>query len=79
MKRSKTKLEKRKEFVKLAINHPEKAAEKLRGQARGLANCKKTSDVIYALSEIFFAFCIPSFSQQRPICNKDFARIERSA
>jgi hypothetical protein len=40
-------------FVNVAINDPKKAATKLRQMANGLSNCENTSDVIYALSEIF--------------------------
>lgn len=39
-------------FVKLAINNPEKGAEKLHELANGLANTKTTADIIYALTQI---------------------------
>lgn len=46
-------IEQRQKFAKLALNDNKKAAEQLRGMAKGLENCRNTSDVIYALMNIF--------------------------
>lgn len=44
---------KRAKFVQMAIQDPERAAKELRYMAEGLGNCKNTSDIIFALEEIF--------------------------
>lgn len=40
-------------FCQLAISKPKEAASQLRDMATGLENCRNTSDVIKALTEIF--------------------------
>jgi hypothetical protein len=45
--------EKRSKFVRTAIQDPGKAARELTEMAKGLENCKNTSDIIFALCEIF--------------------------
>lgn len=40
-------------FCKLAISKQKEAANQLRDMATGLENCRNTSDVIKALTEIF--------------------------
>ncbi len=52
MKRVKT-ASNRSKFCKLAISKPKDAANQLRVMATGLENCRNTSDVIKALTEIF--------------------------
>lgn len=46
-------IEKRSKFCKIAISDPKKAAKQLRDMATGLENCRNTSDVINALTQIF--------------------------
>lgn len=43
----------RTKFCKLAITNKKEAANQLRVMATGLENCRNTSDVIKALTEIF--------------------------
>ena len=43
----------RSDFCKLAINNPKKAANKLRELAKGLENCRNTTDTVQALKSIF--------------------------
>jgi hypothetical protein len=43
----------RSRFCQLAINDNKAAAAELKDMATGLANCRNTSDVIAALTEIF--------------------------
>lgn len=45
--------EKRARIARLALASPKKAAEVLRLEADGLAQCKNKEDVYFALSEIF--------------------------
>ena len=45
---------KRKKFVQKAFNDPKLAADELRSMADGLEECKNTSDLIFALTEILF-------------------------
>jgi len=45
--------QKRTKFVQLTDTNPQKAASELRELADALANCKKTNDKIFALSQIF--------------------------
>jgi hypothetical protein len=52
MKRVKA-IETRSKFCKLAITDKKKAANELRVMATGLENCRNTSDVINALTNIF--------------------------
>jgi len=54
MNRNPKQQKKRADFVKLAIQKPEEAAEKLRLLALGLKNVKNTSDSIEALKEILY-------------------------
>ena len=49
-----TQLEKRKEFSKLVINHPDKAAELLESRAKELKNCKYLYERINVLADILF-------------------------
>ena len=53
MQRDKTLLKQRANLVQLAITDHKKAAEKLREMATGLENTRNTSDVVYALTQIF--------------------------
>ena len=53
MNRSETLLNKRKKFVKLMINEPQKASKQLLEEAKALENCKNINDAIFALSQIF--------------------------
>lgn len=46
-------IKKRSEFCQLALKDQKKAADQLKDLATGLENCRNTSDVITALSEIF--------------------------
>lgn len=46
-------IEQRQRFAKLALTDSKKAADELRGMAKGLENCRNTSDVVYALMNIF--------------------------
>lgn len=46
-------IEIRSKFCKTAIANPKKAADDLRQLATGLENCRNTSDVINALTQIF--------------------------
>ena len=43
----------RRDFCKLALENPEKAANKLRSYAKGLENSRNTSDIVEALKTIF--------------------------
>jgi len=43
----------REKFCKLAMTDRGKAANQLRDMATGLENCRNTSDIIKALTEIF--------------------------
>lgn len=43
----------REKFCKLAMIDKNKAASQLRDMATGLENCRNTSDIINALTEIF--------------------------
>lgn len=54
MKKNGIELYKRKEFVNKAINNPKEAAKILLRKAKGLENCRNTSDSIYALQDILF-------------------------
>lgn len=45
-------LQKRSKFVQKAIQNPQKAAEELKSLADGLENCRTTSDIVFALTEI---------------------------
>lgn len=47
-------IKKRAEFCQLALQDSKKAANRLRDLATGLENCRNTSDVINALSSIFY-------------------------
>lgn len=53
MNRNESLLTKRKKFVKLANENPQKASELLQQEALALNKCKNTSDVLFALSQIF--------------------------
>jgi hypothetical protein len=53
MNRNETLLNKRKRFVKLASESPQKASELLEQEALALRKCKNTNDLIFALSQIF--------------------------
>lgn len=44
----------RKQFVSLAINSPKEAAKVLRQKAKGLENCRTTTDSVYALQDILY-------------------------
>lgn len=46
-------IEQRSEFCKLALQDKKKAAARLRDMAEGLENCRTTSDITYALCNIF--------------------------
>ncbi len=46
-------IKKRSKFCQLALRNQKKAADQLRDYATGLENCRNTSDIINALSEIF--------------------------
>lgn len=43
----------RSQFCKLALKNPRQAAQELRTLAVGLENCRTTSDIINALTQIF--------------------------
>ena len=45
--------ERRAKFIQLTDSDPIKASIELREMAAALANCKKTNDKIFALSQIF--------------------------
>lgn len=46
-------IEQRQRFCKLALKDQGKAAGELRSLANGLENCRNTSDIVYALQNIF--------------------------
>ena len=46
-------IEQRRKFCKLALRDSKKAADELRGMAKGLENCRNTSDIVFALANIF--------------------------
>jgi len=50
---AKSKNENRKELVEIALKSPKVAADQLRAMADGLEQCKNTSDIVFALSEIY--------------------------
>jgi len=59
-------LKQRVDFNQTAITDPKKAANKLRSLAYSLEKTKNTSDVIFALSQIF---CISERTVMRDIIN----------
>lgn len=54
MKKDKKQLEQRRLFIKTAINDPKEAAKILRRKAKGLENCRTTTDTIEALKDILY-------------------------
>jgi len=50
---AKSKNDNRRELVELAMKSTALAAKQLRAMADGLEQCKNTSDIVFALSEIY--------------------------
>jgi len=46
-------IKKRSEFCQLALRDNKEAAKELHSMAKGLENCRNTSDVIFALQNVF--------------------------
>lgn len=54
MKKDENQLKQRRQFVKTALNDPKAAAKVLRRKAKGLENCRNTTDTVEALKDILY-------------------------
>lgn len=54
MNKCKNKLSKRQQFIQECIEDPKKTADKILSISNGIRNCRTSSDVVFALSELLF-------------------------